>query len=177
MPTICELKVMLKKAGFKGFTGLKKVELVRLLESGSPSSSASKTPRTPKTPKTPKGDGGAGVGITDKKPRKPRVAKPKPFVPAEVKGDNPVPAEDPIPKIIFPNKPPVLKPSRKSAMETFFGGLSLVQRQLPNAARLPAPNMMLNMAKMIEGRVAQDAPFATPRKDKPTSMRGVRQFV
>jgi hypothetical protein len=168
---------MLKKKGFKGYTSLKKAELERLLESGSPSSSASKTPRTPKTPKTPKGDSGAGVGLVDKKPRKPRVAKPKPFVPAEVKGDSPVPAENAIPKIIFPNKPPVLKPSRKSAMESFFGGLSLVHRQLPNAARLPAPNMMLNMAKMIEGRISLDAPLSSARKEKPPTMRGVRQYV
>ena len=174
MPTICELKVMLKKMGFKGYSTFKKVQLEKLLETGTPSSSASSS-KTPRAKKSPKGDDGAGV--FEKKPRKPRVAKPKPFVPAEVKGDTPVVAENPIPKTIYPNGPPVLKPSRKSAMESFFGGLSLVQRQLPNAARLPPPNMMLNMAKMIEGRVAQDAPFATPRKDKPTSMRGVRQFV
>ena len=160
MPTICELKVMLKKMGFKGYTNLKKVQLEKLLETGTPSSSASSS-------KTPK----------DKKPRKPRVAKPKPFVPAEVKGDTPVVAENPIPKTIYPNGPPALKLGKKSAMQSFFGGLSLVQRQLPNPAKLPAPNMMLNMAKLLEGRVTQDAPFATPRKDKPTSMRGVKQYV
>lgn len=176
MRTICELKTMLKKAGFKGYSNLNKAGLERLLETGTPSSSASssKTPRTPRAKKSPKGDEGAGV--FDKKPRKPRVAKPKPFVPAEVKGDTPVVAENPIPKTIYPNGPPVLKPSKKSAMQAFFGGLSLVQRQLPNPAKLPAPNM-LNMAKLLEGRVTQDAPFATPRKDKPTSARGVRQYV
>lgn len=175
--TICELKVMLKKMGFKGYSKLKKTELERLLEQGSPSSSASssKTPRTPRAKKSPKGDDGAGV--FEKKPRKPRVAKPKPFVPAEVKGDTPVPAEEPIPKIIYSNKPPVLKPSKKSAMDKFFGNFSLLKNKLPNPSKLPAPNMMLNMAKLIEGRVAQDAPFASPRKEKPPSARGLRQYV
>lgn len=167
MRTICELKVMLKKAGFKGYTGLKKAELERLLDSGSPSSS-SKTPRTPRAKKSP--DDGAGV--FEKKPRKPRVAKPKPFTPAEVKGDTPVVAETPIPRIVFPGKPPVLKPSKKTAMESFFGGINLIKNQLPSPRRLPAPSMLLNMGKLIEGRQAQDAPFASPRTSKPPSARG-----
>ena len=176
MRTICELKVLLKKAGFKGYSNLKKNELERLLDTGTPSSSASKTPRTPrakkspKSPKSPKGDDGAGV--FEKKPRKPRVAKPKPFTPAAAKADSPVVAEEPIPKIIFPNKPPVLKPSKKSAMDKFFGGVSLIANQLPSPRKLPAPSMLLNMGKLIEGRVAQDAPFASPRTSKPPSARG-----
>lgn len=169
MPSICELKVMLKKAGIKGYSSLKKAELERLLESGTPSSSASKTPRTPRAKKSPKGDDGAGV--FEKKPRKPRVAKPKPFTPAEVKGDTPVVAEEPIPRIVFSGKPPVLKPSKKSAMDKFFGGMSLIANQLPSPRRLPAPSMMLNMGKLIEGRGAQDAPFASPRTSKPPSAR------
>lgn len=163
--TICELKVMLKKAGFKGYTGLKKAELERLLDNGNPSSS-SKTPRTPRAKKSP--DDGAGV--FEKKPRKPRVAKPKPFTPAEVKGDTPVVAEQPIPRIVFPNNPPVLKPSKKTAMASFFGGMSLIANQLPSPRRLPAP-FQLNMSKLIEGRQAQDAPFSSPRKSKPPSAR------
>lgn len=170
MRTICELKVMLKKAGFKGYTGLKKAELERLLDNGSPSSS-SKTPKTPRAKKSPKSDDGAGV--FEKKPRKPRVAKPKPFTPAEVKGDTPVVAETPIPRIVFPNNPPVLKPSKKaSAMASLFGGMSLIANQLPSPRRLPAPSMLLNMGKLIEGRGAQDAPFASPRTSKPPSARG-----
>jgi hypothetical protein len=161
---------MLKKAGFKGYTGLKKAELERLLDSGTPSSSASKTPRTPRAKKSPKSDDGAGV--FEKKPRKPRVAKPKPFTPAEVKGDTPVVAEQPIPRIVFPNNPPILKPSKKSAMNKFFGGMSLIANQLPSPRRLPAPSMMLNMGKLIEGRGLQDAPFASPRTSKPPSARG-----
>ena len=179
MPSICELKVMLKNMGIKGYTNLNKAGLERLLETGVPSSSASssrKTPRTPRAKKSPKGDDGAGV--FEKKPRKPRVAKPKPFTPAEVKGpDTPVVAENVIPKTIYPNGPPVLKPSKKSAMQAFFGNLSLIQKQLPNPARLPPPNMMLNMAKLVEGRQAQDAPFASPRTSKPPSARGVKQYV
>jgi len=170
MRTICELKVMLKKAGFKGYTGLKKAELEQLLDSGTPSSSASKTPRTPRAKKSPKGDDGAGV--FEKKPRKPRVAKPKVFTPAEVKGDTPVVAETPIPRIVFSGKPPVLKQSKKTAMESFFGGINLIKNQLPSPRRLPAPSMMLNMGKLIEGRGAQDAPFASPRTSKPPSARG-----
>jgi len=173
MPSICELKVMLKQAGIKGYSSLKKAELERLLESGTPSSSASKTPRTPRAKKSPKSDSGAGV--FEKKPRKPRVAKPKPFTPAEVKGDTPVVAEEPIPRIVFPGKPPVLKPSKKSAMESFFGGINLIKNQLPSPRRLPAPSMMLNMGKLIEGRVAQDAPFASPRTSKPPSARGANR--
>lgn len=179
--TICELKVMLKKMGFKGYSKLKKSELERLLEQGSPSSSSassSKTPKTPRAKKSPKGDDGAGV--FEKKPRKPRVTKPKPFSPAEVKGDTPVAAEEPIPKKIFPNGTPALKQSKKSAMDKFFGNFSLLKNKLPNPAKLPAPSMMLNMAKLIEGRVAQDAPFASPRKEKPPSARGkakVTQYV
>ena len=177
MRSVCELKVMLKKMGFKGYSNLNKAGLERLLETGSPSSSASssKTPRTPRAKKSPKGDDGAGV--FEKKPRKPRVAKPKPFAPAEVKGDTPVPAEQAIPKIIYPNKPPVLKRSKKSAMEAFFGGINLIKNQLPSPRKLPAPVMMLNMGKLIEGRVAQDAPFASPRTSKPPSARGVKQYV
>lgn len=170
MRTICELKVMLKKAGFKGYTGLKKAELERLLDSGTPSSSSSKTPKTPRAKKSPKGDDGAGV--FEKKPRKPRVAKPKPFVPEPVKGDTPVVAETPIPRIVFPNNPPVLKQSKKTAMASFFGGINLIKNQLPSPRRLPAPSMLLNMGKLIEGRQAQDAPFASPRTSKPPSARG-----
>jgi hypothetical protein len=176
MKTICELKVLLKQAGFKGYSSLKKAELERLLESGTPSSSASKTPRTPRAKKSPKGDDGTGVfeggaGASKNKPRKPRVAKPKPFTPAEVKGDTPVVAEEPIPRIVFPGKPPVLKPSKRSAMDKFFGGMSLIANQLPSPRRLPAPSMVLNMGKLIEGRGAQDAPFASPRTSKPPSAR------
>lgn len=180
--TICELKVMLKKMGFKGYSKLKKSELERLLEQGSPSSSSSsgsKTPRTPRAKKSPKGDDGAGV--FEKKANKPRVAKPKPFEPSVLKGpDTPVLAEYAIPKTIFPNGTPVLKQSKKSAMEKFFGNFSLLKNKLPTPAKLPAPNMMLNMAKLIEGRVAQDAPFASPRKEKPPSARGkakITQYV
>ena len=173
MPSICELKVMLKQAGIKGYSSLKKAELERLLESGTPSSSASKTPRTPRAKKSPKGDSGAGV--FEKKPRKPRVAKPKAFTPAPVKGDTPVVAEEPIPRIVFPGAPPVLKPSKRSAMDKFFGGMSLIANQLPSPRRLPAPSMMLNMGKLIEGRVAQDAPFASPRTSKPPSARGANR--
>jgi len=169
--TICELKIMLKKAGFKGYSTLKKVELERLLESGTPSSSASKTPRTPRTPRTPKGTS------VEKKPRKPRVAKPKPFVPAEVKGATPVAAEPQIPKIIYPNKPPVLKPSKKSAMDKFFGGVNLIKNQLPSPRGLPAPTLMLNMMKVREQRKAQEAPFASPRIDKPPSARGSNRTI
>ena len=169
MKTICELKVLLKQRGFKGYSSLKKAELERLLESGTPSSSASKTPRTPRAKKSPKGDDGAGV--FEKKPRKPRVAKPKPFTPAEVKGDTPVVAEEPIPRIVFSGKPPVLKPNKKSAMDKFFGGMTLIANQLPSPRRLPAP-FQLNMGKLIEGRGAQDAPFASPRTSKPPSARG-----
>jgi len=172
--TICELKVMLKNAGFKGYSTLKKNELERLLESGTPASSASKTPRTPRAKKSPKGDDGAGV--FEKKPRKPRVAKPKPFTPAAASADSPVVAEPQIPKIIYPNKPPVLKPSKKSAMDKFFGGVSLIANQLPSPRRLPAPTMLLNMGKLIEGRVAQDAPFASPRTSKPPSARGANRM-
>lgn len=170
MRTICELKVLLKKAGFKGYSNLKKGELERLLDTGTPSSSASKTPRTPRAKKSPKGDDGAGV--FEKKPRKPRVAKPKVFTPAEVKGDTPVVAETPIPRIVFPNNPPILKPSKKSAMASFFAGASALANQLPSPRRLPAPSMILNMGKLIEGRQAQDAPFASPRTSKPPSQRG-----
>jgi hypothetical protein len=175
MRTICELKVLLKKAGFKGYSNLKKNELERLLDTGTPSSSASKTPRTPRAKKSPKGDDGAGV--FEKKPRKPRVAKPKPFTPAAAKADSPVAAEEPIPKIIFSGKPPVLKPSKRSAMDKFFGGMSHIANQLPSPRRLPAPSMMLNMGKLIEGRVAQDAPFASPRTSKPPSARGANRTV
>jgi hypothetical protein len=171
--TICELKVLLKKAGFKGYSSLKKNELERLLDTGTPSSSASKTPRTPRAKKSPKGDDGGGV--FEKKPRKPRVAKPKPFTPAAAKADSPVVAEEPIPKIIFPNKPPVLKPSKKSAMDKFFGGINLIANQLPSPRKLPAPTMLLNMGKLIEGRVAQDAPFSSPRTSKPPSARGANR--
>jgi len=161
--TICELKVMLKKAGFTKYSNLKKAELERLLDSGTPS--ATKTPRTPRAPKTPKSASG------EKKPRKPRVAKPKPFVPEPVKVETPVVAEPQIPKIIYTGKPPVLKPSKKSAMESFFGGINLIKNQLPSPRQLPAP-FQLNMGKLIEGRQAQDAPFASPRTSKPPSARG-----
>jgi len=177
MPSVCELKIMLKKAGIKGYTNLKKVELERLLDTGTPSSSLSKTPRTPRTPRTPKGDS------VEKKPRKPRVAKPKAFVPAEVKGATPVVAEPQIPKIIYPNKPPVLKPSKKSAMDKFFGGVNLIKNQLPSPRGLPAPSLMLNMMKVREQRKAQEAPFASPRIDIPPSERGkarvgeIKQYV
>jgi len=176
MPSICELKVMLKNMGIKGYTNLNKAGLERLLETGVPSSSASSSRKTPRAKKSPKGDDGAGV--FERKPRKPRVAKPKPFIPAEVKGpDTPVVAENVIPKTIYPNGAPVLKPSKKSALQSFFGNLSLIQRQLPNPTRLPPPNMMLNTAKLVEGRQTQDAPFASPRTSKPPSTRGVRQYV
>jgi len=168
--TVCELKTTLKNLGFKGYSKLKKVELERLLESGTPSSSASKTPRTPRTPKTPKPASG------EKKSRKPRVSKPKPFVPAEVKVETPVVQEPAIPKIIYQGKPPVLKPSKKSAMDKFFGGINLIKNQLPSPRKLPAP-MMLNMNKLIEGRQAQDAPFASPRKSKPPSTRGANRIT
>ena len=161
--TICELKVMLKKAGFTKYSNLKKAELERLLDSGTPS--ATKTPRTPRTPKTPKSTSG------EKKPRKPRVAKPKPFVPEPVKVETPVVAEPQIPKIIYTGKPPVLKPSKKSAMDKFFGGINLIKNQLPSPRQLPAP-FQLNMGKLIENRQAQDAPFASPRTSKPPSARG-----
>jgi hypothetical protein len=161
---------MLKNAGFKGYSSLKKNELERLLDTGTPSSSASKTPRTPRAKKSPKGDDGAGV--FEKKPRKPRVAKPKPFTPAAASADSPVVAEPQIPKIIFSGKPPVLKPSKKTAMASFFGAASHLANQLPSPRRLPAPTMLLNMGKLIEGRVAQDAPFASPRTSKPPSARG-----
>jgi len=138
---------MLKNAGIKGYSKLNKAGLERLLESGSVSSDEPH-------PKTAK------------KPRKPRVAKPKPFTPAEVRGDTPVVAETQIPRIVFPNKPPTLKQSNKSKMQSFFGGFNL-----PSPRALPAPSMMLNMGKLIEGRSANDAPFSSPRGDKPPSMR------
>jgi len=73
MPTVCEIKVALKAKGIKGISGLNKSALQSLLNKGS----------------------------SNKEPKEP--PKPKPFTPAQTKGDTPKIAEK---KITKKAKPP-----------------------------------------------------------------------
>jgi hypothetical protein len=52
MPTICDLKVELKKKGIKGISGLNKAGLQKLLNTGKPSDKKQKSPEKKEEPPT-----------------------------------------------------------------------------------------------------------------------------
>jgi len=97
MPTVCEIKVALKAKGIKGISGLNKSGLQALLNKGG-SNEAMPSKEAPKKKDTLYNKAEKFLNKMDKE-----MNKPKPFTPAQTKGDTPKIAEK---KITKKPKPP-----------------------------------------------------------------------
>jgi hypothetical protein len=90
MPTVCEIKVALKAKGIKGISGLNKTALQSLLNKGG---SNAQTAPSAKSDKSLYNKAEKFLNKMDKE-----MNKPKPFTPAQTKGDTPKIAEKKITK-------------------------------------------------------------------------------
>ena len=90
MPTVCEIKVALKAKGIKGISGLNKSALQSLLNKGG---SNAQTAPSAKSDKSLYNKAEKFLNKMDKE-----MNKPKPFTPAQTKGDTPKIAEKKITK-------------------------------------------------------------------------------